>query len=242
MAVIHEFGHALYELQVDRNLSATPIQSGASSGVHESQSRFLENIIGRSPEFARLIKGLLDERLGFTRGYDWLDIYKYFNIVRPDYIRVDADELTYNLHIYVRYTIERSLIEGELSVDDARETWNSLMEESLGIRPKSDREGILQDIHWAMGSIGYFPTYTLGNVIAAQVRYAMLRRMPEFYTSIEEGRFDRVREELGRLIHRWGSTYPPLELVRRATGEEVNPDHFNSYITWKYLELPEKLS
>lgn len=241
MAVIHEFGHALYELQIDGNLAATPLQGGVSSGVHESQSRFWENIVGRSPEFVRAVKEVLDERLGFTRSYSWLDIYRYFNIVRPDYIRVEADELTYNLHIHVRYIIERDLIGGELSVDDARDAWNDLMEETLGVKPRNDREGILQDIHWAMGSMGYFPTYTLGNVIATQVRDAVLQRIPDFYELIEERLFDRIRGVLGELIHRWGSTYAPLELVRKATGEEVNPDHFNSYIEWKYLTLPEKL-
>jgi carboxypeptidase Taq len=241
MAVIHEFGHALYELQIDRNLAATPLQSGVSSGVHESQSRFWENIVGRSPEFARAVKGILDDKLGFTKSYSWLDLYRYFNIVRPDYIRVEADELTYNFHIYVRYVIERDLIGGELSVSEARSAWNNLMEESLGIKPRSDREGILQDIHWAMGSIGYFPTYTLGNVVAAQIRDVVLQRIPEFYEAIEEKRFEKIRAVLQELVHRWGSTYPPLELLRKATGEEINPDHFNAYIEWKYLRLPEKL-
>ncbi|MEB2836303.1 MAG: carboxypeptidase M32 [Desulfurococcales archaeon] len=241
MAVVHEFGHALYELQVDKNLAATPLQGGVSSGVHESQSRFWENIIGRSPEFARAIKPILDEKLGYTRSHDWLDIYRYLTIVRPDYIRVEADELTYNFHIYIRYTIEKQFIAGELGVDDARELWNSLMEEYLGIRPRSDREGILQDIHWAMGSMGYFPTYTLGNVIAAQVRGRILSEIPDLYERVEELDFKPIREALARLIHRWGSTYPPQELVERATGEPVNPEHFNRYIEWKYLELPEKL-
>jgi len=242
MAVIHEFGHALYELQVDRNLAATPLQSGVSSGVHESQSRFWENIIGRSPYFARAIKGVLDEELGFTSRYDWIDIYRYFTIVRPDYIRVDADEVTYNFHIYVRYQLEKMLIGGEAKPGEARDLWNSLMEENLGIRPRNDSEGILQDIHWAMGSIGYFPTYTLGNVIAAQVRRAVEARVDNIWSRVEQLDFTPIREALRDLIHRWGATYPPAELVEKATGEPLNPEYFNEYLSWKYLELPTKLN
>jgi carboxypeptidase Taq len=240
-AVIHEFGHALYELQIDRSLAATPLQDGASMGVHESQSRFWENIIGRSPHFARLLKGVLDERLGFTRGYDWLEIYRYLNIVRPDTIRVEADELTYNFHIYIRYEIEKKLIAGEMEASEVPQAWDDLMEKHLGIRPRNPSEGALQDIHWAMGAMGYFPTYTLGNVISAQVRAAALRAIPDLYEKVEAGDFAPVRGFLREAIHRWGSTYPPQELVEKATGEPLNPAHFNEYIYWKYVRLPGEL-
>jgi len=240
-AVIHEFGHALYELQVDRNLAATPLQGGASMGVHESQSRFWENIVGRSPWFARAVKGVLDELLGFTRRYSWLELYRYLNIVRPDTIRVEADELTYNFHIHVRYTIEKALIAGELEAGEAPQVWDDLMEKHLGIRPRSPSEGILQDIHWAMGAMGYFPTYTLGNVIAAQMRRMILERLPDFPERVERLDLAPVREALGEAVHRWGSTLPPQELVERATGEPLNPEHFNEYIRWKYLQLPGEL-
>ncbi len=240
-AVIHEFGHALYELQIDRNLAATPLQDGASMGVHESQSRFWENIIGRSPQFARAIKSVLDEKLSFTRSYEWLEIYRYLNIVRPDPIRVEADELTYNFHIYVRYTIEKRLIGGEMEASEAPQVWDDLMEKYLGIRPKSPSEGVLQDIHWAMGAMGYFPTYTLGNVIAAQIRRMALQRMPDLYEKVEALDLAPIRALLAEAVHRWGSTLPPQELVERATGEPLNPEHFNDYITWKFTQLPNKL-
>lgn len=240
-STVHEFGHALYELQVDERLKATPIAGGASMGVHESQSRFWENVIGRSPAFTSRIKGLLDENLGFTRDYDPVELYRYFALVRPIPIRVDSDELTYNLHIYLRYELEKGLITGEVKVDDLPSLWNDMSEELIGVRPKNDAEGVLQDIHWSLAAIGYFPTYTLGNLIAAMVWKAADAHLKGFYTLVEEGRFDAIREFLREKIHRWGSTYEPKVLVEKALGEPVNPERFNEYITWKYLDLPRKL-
>jgi carboxypeptidase Taq len=236
-AVIHEFGHALYDLQVDERLKMTPIARGASLGVHESQSRFWENVIGRSLEFAEVLKPTLDKHLGFTRGYTVEELYRYFNIVRPSLIRVDADEVTYNLHIHLRYELERMLIAGEVKVSDLPELWNQYMEELLGVKPKSFREGVLQDIHWSLTSIGYFPTYTIGNLVAAQLKAVMEREVGKLGDVVRERRFNVVREYLREKIHRWGATYPPRELVIRALGEPVNAEYFIKYLEDKYLRV-----
>jgi carboxypeptidase Taq len=170
LAVVHEFGHALYELQIDERFMFTPLANGVSLGIHESQSRFWENIIGRSMEFAELIYPILKEKLTL-RDYTAENIYRYFNVVKPDFIRVEADEVTYNLHIILRYKLEKLMINDGVKASDLVELWNDEMERLLGIRPKSYAEGILQDIHWAHGSIGYFPTYTIGTLLAAQIRH-----------------------------------------------------------------------
>ncbi|MEB3778876.1 MAG: carboxypeptidase M32 [Desulfurococcales archaeon] len=235
-AVIHEYGHALYELQIDPNLRATPIASGASLGIHESQSRFWENIVGRSMPFTIKIKSILDNILGFTKKYSTEDLYRYFNIVRPSLIRVDSDELTYNFHIYLRYTIEKDLIAGEINVDDLPEIWNETMEKLLGVRPKRDSEGVLQDIHWSGGSIGYFPTYTLGNVIAAQIKARIEQDLNKLDELILEDRFSDLRNYLREKIHKWGSTFAPKDLLVRSIGEQMNPEYLIAYFEQKYLK------
>ncbi len=240
-AVIHEYGHALYELQVDPRLARTPIAGGVSLGVHESQSRFWENIIGRSHWFVKALKPLLDEHLGYTKELDWLELYRYANIVRPDTIRVEADELTYNFHIYLRFQLEKQLIVGELKVSELPEHWDNLMEELLGVRPKNYSEGVLQDIHWSHGSIGYFPTYSLGNVISAQVRKKLFSEIESVEDLLEKMETEPLRAWLRERIHRWGATYPPKELLVKALGEQPDPEALIEYFKWKYLELPGKL-
>ncbi len=236
-AVIHEFGHATYELQIDPRLEGTPIGEAVSSGIHESQSRFWENIIGRSKEFVALVKPIFDKHLGFTKSYSEEEIFKYVNTVRPSLIRVDADEVTYNFHIYLRYEIEKKLIAEELSVKEVPEVWNDMMDKLLGVRPKSYREGVLQDIHWSMGSFGYFPTYTLGNVVSAQVKDVLEKKFKtSLGTLVSERRFNDIKEALKELIHKWGSTYSPKKLLERALGETYNPEHFLNYIEEKYIK------
>ncbi len=234
-SVIHEYGHALYELQIDRRLSQTPIASGAGLGVHESQSRFWENVVGRSREFVALIKPVLEEAVPEIKNYSVDELYRYVNTVRPSLIRVDADELTYNFHIYLRYKIEKMLVTGELNVDDIPEVWNDTIEELLGVRPRGYKDGVLQDIHWSIGSIGYFPTYTIGTVLAAQIKYALERDNGPLSSLIADRRFDTIRSWLGEKIHQWGSTYPPKTLVVKALGEPLNPQYYIRYLEEKYL-------
>lgn len=229
-SAIHEFGHALYELGVDEALAYTPVGTGVSLGVHESQSRFWENIVGRSRQFVSLISPILRRHLSNLARYSDEDIYYYFNVVRPSLIRTEADEVTYNLHILLRYRIERLMIAGEVKVTDVPSLWNEEMERLLGVRPRNDAEGVLQDIHWSHGSIGYFPTYTLGNVIAAQIKYAM----GFLEDAVASGDFAKIKEWLRERIHRWGAIYPPKELVRRATGETYNPSYLLKYLEDKY--------
>ena len=236
-STIHESGHALYELQIDEAFESTPLARGASMGFHESQSRFWENIIGRSRPFVKLIYPVLKARLSFLTGYGEEDLYRYFNIVRPSLIRVDADEVTYNLHIAVRYDLEKRLIEGSMNTSDLPEAWNTLMDKYLGIRPRNDAEGVLQDIHWSGGSIGYFPTYTLGNVIAASVLDSMMRDIP-VYDDVAKGDFTRIKAWLRDRIHRWGALYSPRELLRRSLGDDhYDPSHLLNYLRAKFIDL-----
>lgn len=233
-SVIHESGHALYELQIDESLAYTPLAKGVSMGIHESQSRFWENIIGRSRYFVRLIYPILKSKLSFLGRYSEDDVYGYFNIVRPSLIRVDADEVTYNLHIAVRYELEKKMIEESIKVDELPEAWNDLMEKYLGLRPRNDSEGVLQDIHWSQGSIGYFPTYTLGNVVAAMILNRISREF-DLSNLIEHGHLDPIKDWLRDKIHRWGAMYEPKELLRRSLGSEYDPEPLITYLEDKYV-------
>jgi carboxypeptidase Taq len=233
-SVIHECGHALYDLQVDRSLEYTPLASGPSLGIHESQSRFWENFVGRSREFTNFLYPLLKKNLTFISEYSEDDIYKYFNLVRPSLIRVAADEVTYNFHIVVRYEIEKKLIGGEVKVSDAPAIWDDMMEEYVGVRPRSLAEGILQDVHWSSGLIGYFPTYSLGNVIAGMVSDRMKRDL-NVQEAIKRGDMTPIKTWLGENIHKWGATYSPKELQRRILGDVYNPECLVKYLEEKYL-------
>jgi len=234
LSVIHEYGHALYELQIDERLRATPLATGASMGVHESQSRFWELMIGKSRAFIELLyREVLKDYLWSS---DVEDLYRYFNIVRPGLIRVDADEITYNLHIAVRFEIERLAIAGEIRASDIPELWNDLMEKNLGIKPKRHSEGALQDIHWSNGSIGYFPTYTIGTIVAAQVREAMERDLGDLAGYISGKSLSIIKEWLKAKIHRWGATYPPKQLIKMAIGTDIEPTSYITYLHKKYIE------
>ncbi|MEM1596178.1 MAG: carboxypeptidase M32 [Desulfurococcaceae archaeon] len=236
-SVIHEFGHALYQLQIDPSLAYTPIGEGVSLGVHEGQSRFWENIIGRSREFVELIYPVLREHLDFIKQYTPDDLYYYFNTVKPSFIRVDADEVTYNIHILLRTELEKQALTGEVKIPDLPELWNDYMEKLLGIKPRTYSEGILQDIHWSMGSIGYFPTYTLGNIIAASMRYAMENEI-KLKEKIANSEFKIIQDWQRSKIHRYGSTYPPKVLLRKAIGVDYEPEHLIKYLSEKYLSAP----
>ena len=236
LAVVHEFGHALYELQIDEKLMFSPIAGGVSLGIHESQSRFWENIIGRSREFVELIYPILKEKLPFMNKYSAEDLYTYFNMVRPDYIRVEADEVTYNMHILLRYKLEKLMVNESVKAKDLPELWNEEMERLLGIRPKNYKEGILQDIHWAHGTVGYFPTYSLGTLLATQIKSYISKEMPDFYEKVARGEFGPIREWLREKVHKYGSTYPPSGLLEKSFGEEINPEYFIKYLKEKHLD------
>ncbi|MEM4492264.1 MAG: carboxypeptidase M32 [Pyrobaculum sp.] len=228
-SALHEYGHALYELNIDESLAMTPVGNGVSLGIHESQSRFFENVVGRSREFVAKMSPILRKHLDLAK-YTDEDLFYYFNTVRPSLIRTEADEVTYNLHILLRYRLERLMITGEVKVKELPELWNNEMDRLLGVRPKNDAEGVLQDIHWSHGSIGYFPTYTLGNVVAAMIYYKH-GRVREL---IAEGNIAAVKEYLREKVHKWGSVYPPKELLVSSFGETYNAEYLVKYLEEKY--------
>lgn len=233
-STIHESGHAIYGLGIGSKLAYTPAGDGPSYGMHESQSRFWENVVGRSPEFVRLLRPTLKKNLPFVERYGERELYLYFNTVRKSFIRVDADELTYNFHTAVRYDVEKKIIAGDIKVSEVPEVWNDTFEDYLGVRPRNDAQGALQDVHWSGGLFGYFATYTLGNIVAAMIwhkmsdgaliREALLRRDVE-----------GLKEWLGTKIHRYGAIYPPKELQRKVFGEAYNPDRLLAYFDRKFL-------
>ncbi len=230
MAAVHEFGHAMYEMNISEDLWATPVQHGVSLGIHESQSRFWENVVGRTKYFVERFYDRMIMALPFLKDYDIDDLYKYLTLVRPELIRVEADEVQYALHIYLRYKLEKGMIEGSLKVNELPHVWNDLMDDLIGVRPPKDSLGVLQDIHWAHASIGYFPTYAIGSMFAAQ----LYERLNMKYL-IEKQDYRGIMKILRENIHKWGSVYPPDELVRRASGEYLNPEYFISYLRDKYL-------
>lgn len=235
---IHEAGHGIYDQNINPDFEGTVIQDGASFGIHESQSRFLENMVGRSRQFWKYFYPALQEHFPEQlNNLDLDDFYRAVNAVQPSFIRVEADELTYNLHIMVRYEIEKALMAGEIDAKDLPAIWNEKMTEYLGITPASDSEGVLQDIHWSFGGLGYFPSYSLGNLYAAQILNKVKQDLPDFYDSIEEGNFSLIQQWLKENIHRYGMLYTPNELIVMATGEELNAEYLVEYLEEKYSRI-----
>jgi carboxypeptidase Taq len=232
-STIHESGHAIYGLGVDPKLYFTPIGDGASFGVHESQSRFWENIVGRSRDFTKIVGPILRKNLSFVKGHDDEDLYRYFNTVRKSFIRVEADELTYNFHTAVRYEVEKKVIGGDVKVAEIPSLWNDTFEEYLGMRPKNDAEGCLQDVHWSGGSFGYFATYTLGNVISAMVWHKM-KDGAKIREALDRKDVGELKEWLRLNILRYGATYTPKELQMKVFGEAYNSDRLLSYFNKKF--------
>lgn len=234
-STIHEAGHALYTLQCNPTFSFTPIEGGTSLGLHESQSRFWENIVCRSFPFVQLISPLIRKQVDFTSQTTDEELYLYFNKVKANFIRVDADEVTYNLHIAIRYEIEKKIFEDDLSVSEIPEFWNDRMEDLIGVRPTNDSEGVLQDTHWSSGLFGYFPTYTLGNLVSSIIASKMHKDLVDYEGDIKKGNFDPIREWLRVKIHQYGSAYAPKMLLDRSLNEGYNPDFFVTYLETKYL-------
>ncbi|WP_342663810.1 carboxypeptidase M32 [Alicyclobacillus contaminans] len=235
--VMHECGHALYEQGVSETLVGTPLCGGVSMGIHESQSLFFENIIGRSRAFWEANYGWLQQRVDTLADVSLNAFYAAINDVHPSLIRIEADEVTYPLHIIVRYELEKALINGQLSVRDLPEAWRHKMQEYLGVAPDTDRDGVLQDVHWSAGLIGYFPSYALGYIYSAQFRHALLQQMPDFEERLQSGRVTDVRDWLREQIHRHGKLRTPGELVQSVTGEAMNPTYLLNYLYEKYTPL-----
>ncbi|MFC0523208.1 carboxypeptidase M32 [Pontibacillus salicampi] len=234
---IHEGGHALYEQNVDTELAYTPVASGTSMGIHESQSLFWENFVARSKAFWNNHFDLfLSNAPTSFQHVDFTSFFHAVNEVKPSLIRIEADELTYCLHIMVRYELEKALINSEIEVKDLPELWNDKMEEYLGIRPTTNQEGILQDVHWAGGAFGYFPSYALGYMYAAQLHHAMQQQL-DVDALVAQGTFDPIRQWLTNNVHQYGKMKKPLEILNDATGESLNPDYLVHYLTEKYKKI-----
>ncbi|MDE1869250.1 MAG: carboxypeptidase M32 [Candidatus Micrarchaeota archaeon] len=232
--LIHEAGHSLHFLQLDPELNTTPLSMGYTLGIAESQSKFFEAIVGRSREFVQLIMPMLKKNLSLANNCTEDEIYYYFNTVIKGPIRVQADELTYNFHIALRYELERLLVNGEIKAKDLPEVWNNKMDEYLGIRPKNDAEGVLQDSHWSSG-FGYFPTYTLGNIASGIIRANIRNDIRDFDQHIRDGNFAPVRDWLREKVHQYGTAYTGEQLLKKSFNEGYDPKHFLDYLRGKYL-------
>lgn len=235
---MHEAGHAMYEMGIDHALARTPLAEGASMAIHESQSRMWENLVGRSlPFWNHFYPQLLDVFPEQLKAVDLETFYKGINKVEPTFIRVEADEATYNLHIMLRLDLEIALIEGSIEVKDLPNAWNERMENYMGITPENDADGVLQDVHWSGGMIGYFSTYALGNLVASQLWEKISQDIPDLSTQIQNGDFSALLAWLRENIHRHGAKFEPQELVQRVTGEKINPRAYMRYLNKKYQRV-----
>lgn len=231
--VLHETGHGLYEQGLPEEYERTPLGRDAGTGAHESQSRLWENHVGRSRGFWRWALPRFREAFPDHPATDVDRLWPTLHVVRPSHIRVEADEVTYGLHIVARFELERALFAGRLEVADLRDAWNDLYHELLGFRPDRDRDGLLQDIHWAMGLFGYFPTYTLGSMAAAQLFEAAERDLANLDGAFAEGEFGPLLGWLRDRVHRHGSRYTLDELLTRATGRPLSPEPLLAHLRRK---------
>jgi carboxypeptidase Taq len=234
-STMHEFGHGVYEFDVDERLGRSPLGGGTSSAIHESQSRMWENLVGRSRGFWRWfypqLQPLFPEALGTV---DEDAFVRAVSAIRPGLIRGDADEATYGLHIILRFELEQELLAGTLEVRDLPEVWNARMKHYLGVDVPDDAHGVLQDMHWSVGLFGYFPTYQLGNVISVQIWEVARRDLGDLDGQFARGEFGRLREWLREHVYRHGSIYPPRELLQRVTGSALDPEPYLQYLQTKF--------
>ncbi len=234
-SAMHESGHAMYEQGVNPAYERTPLESGTSLAVHESQSRMWENLVGRSlpfwehfyPELKKTFSSKLD-------GVSLKAFHKAINKVEPSFIRVNADEATYNLHIMLRLELEIGMVEGSIAIKDLPEIWNTKMREYLGVTPPNDAKGVLQDIHWSGGSIGYFSTYALGNIVSAQLWERINKDIKDLDDQIRKGKFDALRNWLKEKVHTFGHKYDPQDLVQKITGSKIDSSAYVRYLKNKY--------
>ena len=234
---MHEGGHGMYEQGVNPALNRTPLAGGTSLGIHESQSRLWENQVGRSKTFWKHFLPSLQKQFPTLQSVSLDQFYHAINKVRPSFIRVESDEVTYNLHILLRYEIEKALIEDRLRVDEIPAVWNAKMKEYLGITPENDADGPLQDIHWSHGSFGYFPTYTLGNLYSAQLFQTAKKHLPDLESKMAAGNLLELKAWLNREVHWVGKMESADTIIQRVTGEPLNARYFTDYLWNKYGEI-----
>jgi carboxypeptidase Taq len=239
---LHECGHGLYEQGIDPALDRTPLADGTSLGMHESQSRLWENLVGRSRAFWSrnypALQAIFPDQLGDVS----LDaFYRAINKVAPSLIRVEADEVTYNLHIMLRFELEQAMLERRVAVDDLPALWNAKMEDYLGLRPPSDAAGVLQDIHWSLGAIGYFPTYALGNLMSVQIFETAREALPDLEAQIAAGQFADLHEWLRVHIYQYGRKLQAPDLLQQVTGQSLSAEPWLAYIRQKFGALYDGL-
>ena len=234
---LHEGGHAIYWQNIGEELAGTGLDQSASLALDESQARFLECMLGRSLPFWQWALPLAGRYFPGLAGTDPEAFWRGLNAFRPTPLRLEADELSYNLHILLRYELEKELFDGALSFRDLPEAWNERSASYLGVRPRSDGEGVLQDMHWFSGYIGYFQSYTLGNCYAAQFLGAMEKDLPDLFDRVRQGDFASVKAWNGAHIHRFGATRPARAILRDATGEDLNADRYVRYLAEKYARV-----
>ncbi len=238
MSTIHESGHALYDQGFGPNLARTPLADGASLGIHESQSRLWENLVGRSRGFWRFFYPRLQATFpAQLQSVDPNIFYRAINKVKPSLIRVEADEVTYNLHTMLRFELEVDVLEGRLAVKDLPAAWNEKVKDYLGLDVPDDGQGVLQDVHWSSGYVGYFPSYTIGNIASVQFFEKACQDMPRIPSDIEQGDFRALLTWLRDNIHRHGRKYTPAELIQRATGGPLKTEPYVNYLKRKYAEI-----
>lgn len=237
-STMHEAGHGMYQQGLDKKHSRTILANGASMAIHESQSRLWENLVGRSRAFWRFFYPKLQATFPTQLGNVPMEsFYKAVNKVQPSFIRTESDEATYNLHVMLRLELEIALMEGKLAVADLPQAWNARMQEYLGVTPSNDREGVLQDVHWSGGMIGYFPTYALGNLVSVQLWEVINKDIPDLEAQIEQGQFGKLLGWLREKVHRHGAKYDPQDLVQRVTGSKIDPQPYVGYLKKKYSDI-----
>ena len=237
-SVLHEAGHALYEQGLKQEWMYQPVGTGASNGFHESQSRTVENIIGRSPEFWTYFLPKLKQITGNVLSDLDLDKFVHaINQVRPSKIRVEADEVTYGLHVIIRFNIERDLFADKITMKELPEIWNQSYKDYLGIKIENDSEGVMQDTHWAGGSFGYFPCYALGNIYSGQILAAMEKTLPNWKKQLTKGNFTDTKQWLIKNVHNYGNLCDPADLIKKITGTELKVKPYFDYLNEKYSKL-----
>ena len=235
-SVIHEGGHALYDMNSADELAYTFLDGGVSMGIHESQSRFYENLLGRSREFINYIFPKMQECFASLKNYTAEDMYRAVNLVTPSLIRTEADEVTYCLHVMIRYELEKRVVGGELAVKDLPAEWNRLYKEYLGVDVPDDKRGVLQDSHWSGGGIGYFPSYALGSAYGAHLLHKM-KQTVDVERCLSEGNFEPINEWNRENIWKHGCTKDPNALLHEALGEDFDPAYYTDYLERKYSEI-----
>jgi carboxypeptidase Taq len=234
-STMHEYGHGLYNHQLPAELARLPTGAPCSLGIHESQSRLWENLVGRSAPFWRFFYPRLQRAYPDQVGSVELDAFLAgINRVKPSLIRIKADEVTYGMHVILRFDLEQEIVNGRVQLRDLPEVWNAKMGDYLGVEVPDDAQGVLQDTHWASGMIGYFPTYLLGTVMSVQIWEKAKEDVPDLEEQIERGEFAALREWLGEHVHRHGKKFTPQETLRRATGATIDARPYLSYLRAKY--------